>query len=115
MMELTTEWNLIKYKMDQSSGENRSTADPIAFADALSELESIKPKVLFELCSKVKANRYRMKFDTPLRSDLLSQYEFMRRVYKNAPTFLKRMNMSDKQRAAAQRQSLNMKMRWGSY
>jgi hypothetical protein len=113
MMKLTTEWNVIKAKLDKSSGEDGTTADPVAFAAALSELKAIDTKHLFKMCSLVKSKRRWRKFDTPLRSDLLNQYEFMRRVLKNAPKFLKRMGMSEKQRAAADAASFRMKMRWG--
>jgi len=115
MMELTTEWNTIKAKLDASSGEDGTTEDPKAFAEALSELRAIDTKHLFRMCSLIKSNRRWRKFDTPLRNDLLNQYEFMRRVYKNAPKFLKRMGRSEAQRIGDQKRSASMKMRWGCF
>jgi hypothetical protein len=115
LMNMTTEWNLVKRGLDETSGLDGAKSDPIAFAEALSELRSIKPKELFELCAKVKARKRWRKFDTPLRSDLLNQYEWMRRVYTNAPKHLKRMGRSDAQNSASDAASLRMKMRWGSY
>ena len=115
MMELTTEWNTIKARLDASSGEGESVADPVAFAEALSELRAIDTKHLFKMCSLIKSKRRWRKFDTPLRSDLLNQYEFMRRVLKNAPKFLKRMGRSDAQNSAADANSRRMKMRWGGF
>lgn len=115
MMRLTTEWNTIKAKLDAASGQDGTKADPVAFANALSELQAIDTKHLFKMCSLVKSKRRWRKFDTPLRTDLLNQYEFMRRVLKNAPKFLKRMGRSDAQNAAADASSRRMKMRWGGF
>jgi hypothetical protein len=115
LMEFTTQWNTVKKKLDESSGEEGSIANPEVFEAALAELIAIKPHDLFKKVARVKRIRRWRKFDTPLRSDLLNQYAFMQRVYKNAPKFLKRMRMSDKQRAAADSASRRMKARWGSF
>lgn len=113
LMEFTTTWNLVKKKLDESSELKAENAE--AFAAALAELVEIKPKELFAKIARVKRIPRWLKKNTPLRSDLINQYEFMQRVYKNAPKHLKRMGMSEKQRAAADKASFNMKMRWGGF
>lgn len=111
LMLITTKWNLIKAKLDESSADSDNPND-IAFEQALAELISIKPTELFEAISMVKRIRRWRKLESPIRNDLLSQYEFMKRVYKYAPKHLKRMRMSEAQRNAADRASARMKMRW---
>lgn len=115
MMEFTTKWNLVKEKLDVSSGLDGAKEDPEAFSKAFNELCDIKPYDLLDKVKRVKQIRRWRKFDTPLRKDLISQAEFMRRVYNNAPKHLKRMGMSDKQKTAADNSSIRMRARWGSY
>ena len=120
MMEFTTEWNKVKAKVDAASefdGTKYSSKVETAklFDKHLKELQSIKPKELFKLCSRVKIIRTWRKFDTPLRSDLLSQYEFMKRVYKNAPKHLKRMRMTHNRREGYESSAASMRMNWGSF
>jgi hypothetical protein len=108
LMMFTTEWNMVKKKLDDSC-----ESDDIAFESALKELVSIKPIDLFTKVARVKRIPRWRKVDSPLRTDLINQYEFMQRVYKNAPKHLKRMRRSDAQNAAADNASRRMKMRWG--
>lgn len=110
LMLFTTEWNTIKKKLDDSC-----ESDDVAFEKALKELEAIKPKNLFDKIARVKRIPRWRKVDSPLRTDLINQYEFMKRVYTNAPKHLKRMGMSDRQRAAADSASHRMKMRWAEF
>lgn len=110
LMMFTTEWNMVKKKLDDSC-----ESDDIAFESALKELVSIKPIDLFTKVARVKRIPRWRKADSPLRTDLINQYEFMQRVYKNAPKHLKRMRMSDRQRSAAEDASRRMKMRWGGF
>lgn len=110
LMMFTTEWNMVKKKLDDSC-----ESDDIAFETALKELVSIKPVDLFTKVARVKRIPRWRKADSPLRTDLINQYEFMQRVYKNAPKHLKRMRMSDRQRSAAEDASRRMKMRWGGF
>jgi hypothetical protein len=114
LMEFTTTWNLVKEKLDASCLES-DQPDAEAFAVALAELVEIKPKDLFKKIARVKRIPRWLKKNTPLRSDLLNQYDFMQRVYKNAPKHLKRMGMSEAQRNAADAASFRMKMRWGGF
>lgn len=114
LMEFTTQWNLIKKKLDESCLESENPND-LVFESALEELIDIKPHDLFKKIARVKRIPRWRKFDTPLRTDLINQYEFMQRVYKNAPKHLKRMRMSERQRAASDNASFRMKMRWGGY
>lgn len=114
LMEFTTTWNLVKSKLDASCLDS-DKPDAEAFATALNELIDIRPQELFNKIARVKRIPRWLKKNTPLRSDLINQYEFMQRVYKNAPKHLKRMGMSEKQRAAADKASFSMKMRWGGF
>lgn len=114
VMQMTTEWNMLKKQMDESCSDSENP-DPDKFSEAMEKMASIFPKKASELAAKVKMTRRWWKFESPLRNDLLNQIDFMRRVHKNAPKHLKRMKMSDKQRAAADAASLRMKMRWGGF
>ncbi|MFW9951018.1 MAG: hypothetical protein ACFFKA_12950 [Candidatus Thorarchaeota archaeon] len=113
LMEFTTEWNTIKKGLDDSC--DMETGDPDRFERALIELENIKPRDLFDKIARVKRIPRWRKLESPLRTDLINQYEFMQRVYKNAPKYLKRMRMSEAQRRAADSASLRMKIKWGSF
>jgi hypothetical protein len=115
LMQFTTQWNTVKQKLDESSGLEGTEENAEVFAAALAELQEIKPHDLFKKVARVKRIKRWRKFDTPLRTDLLNQYHFMQRVYKNGPKFLKRMGMSEKQKAAADSASRRMKARWGSF
>ena len=114
VMEITTAWNLIKKEMDESCMES-DNPDADKFEAAMWKILDIFPREAADLASKIKMVRRWYKFETPLRTDLLNQIDFMRRVKKNAPKHLKRMRMSPAKRRAADKQSFNMKMRWGSY
>lgn len=114
LMLITTQWNLVKAKLDASSADS-DNPDDMLFEEALAELVSIKPTELFKQAAKVKSLRRWRKKESPIRNDLLNQYEFMKRVYKYAPKHLKRMRMSEAQRVAADRASVRMKMRWGGF
>lgn len=114
LMEFTTQWNVVKEKLDKSSLEGECP-NAEAFESALMELKEIEPKELFKKIARVKRIPRWMKRDSPIRKDLINQYDFMKRVYKNAPKHLKRMGMSEAQRAAADSASFRMKMRWGGF
>jgi len=120
MMEFTTKWNLVKAKLDAVSefdGTKYSSKVETSnqFEKHLRELQSIKPKELFKLCARVKMIPRWNTPDDPIRTDLLSQYEFMRRVYKNAPKHLKRMRMTHARRKGYDSSASAMRMRWGCF